>query len=234
MPCVNCNIDFEGKFCPICGEKKEVQRITFTSIIESVFSGFVEMDKGLLFNLKNLTLYPQKTVLDYVAGKRKYILNPISYAIITIGIYLFLDTLLPKGEKPKSAKVDLYGMQQMGIKLGYFLRSQMKFFWLSFAVYSAALTRLFFRKFNYFEHLAINCFVLGHATILAIITRLFYNKELIVFNVFVYLYMIFLLYKIFKNPKDKFGTKALSFLIIFLSYLLFLGMPFLVVNFILD
>jgi len=90
LSCINCNIDFDGVFCPKCGEKKDIKRITFTSIIQSVFSGFIDMDKGLLFNLKHLTLHPKNTILHYISGKRKYILNPISYAIITISIYLFL------------------------------------------------------------------------------------------------------------------------------------------------
>ena len=24
MPCVNCNIEFDGQFCPNCGEKKDI------------------------------------------------------------------------------------------------------------------------------------------------------------------------------------------------------------------
>lgn len=232
MACVNCNIEFEGQFCPKCGEKKGVSKITFTSMTASVFSTFAEMDRGILFNLKNLTLTPKSTIIDYINGKRKYILNPISYAIITIGIYLFLDSILPKVEKPKLNKVDLYGAQEMGMKFGYFIRSKMKFFWLSYAVYAAFFTKIFFKKFNYFEHLAINFFILGHATIIAIITRFIYNRELIIFNFLVFMYVGFMIYKVFKNPKDKFGSAALSFIVVFLSYLFFFGIPFTIANFI--
>lgn len=231
MPCINCNIEFNGDFCPSCGEKKNVDRITFQSITSSVFSGLLDMDRGLLYNLKNLTLHPQKTILNYVNGKRRYILNPISYAIITISIYLFLDNLLPRGSKPKLAKVDIYGTQEMGMKLGYFIRDKMKFLWLTYAIYAAFLTKLFFKKYNFFEHLAINSFVLGHATIVAILTRLVYNRELIIFNFLVYIYVSILLYKVFKNPKDKFGTGALAIIVVIMSFLFFLGVPFVFVNF---
>jgi len=78
------------------------------------------MDKGLLFNLKNLTLYPKKTILDYINGKRRQVLNPISYAIITISVYLFMDSILPRGERAELAKVDLYGAQEMGVKLIFY------------------------------------------------------------------------------------------------------------------
>ena len=231
MPCINCNIEFEGDFCPTCGEKKHIDRITFQSITTSVFSGLLDMDKGLLFNLKNLTLHPKKTILDYVKGKRRQVLNPISYAIITISVYLFMDSVLPRGEKVEVAKVDLYGAQEMGMKLGYFIRSKMKFLWLTYAVYAAFFTKLFFRKYNFFEHLAINAFILGHATILAILVRLVYRKELIIFNIIVFAYISILLYKVFKNPKDSFGTGVMAILVVFLSYIFFLGVPFAIVNF---
>ena len=68
MPCINCNIEFEGDFCPSCGEKKNVDRITFFSITESVFTGLLDMDKGFLFNLKNITLKPRTTILNYING----------------------------------------------------------------------------------------------------------------------------------------------------------------------
>lgn len=233
MSCVNCNKDFEGNFCPTCGEKKYVSRITFTSIVNSFFSGFLNMDKGFLFNLKNLTLYPKTTITNYINGKRKGILNPISYCLIIIGIYLFLDTLIPRGKTISDLpKLDLYGAREIGVKLGYFIRSQMRYFWLCFAVYCAFFTRIFFRKYNFFEHLTINLFILGHASIISILSRFIYSREILFFNFLVYIYISVLLYKIFKNPKDKFGSVVLSCLCVFLSFLLFFFIPsiFIVLN----
>lgn len=120
----------------------------------------------------------------------------------------------------------------MGAKLGYFIRDKMKYLWLTYAIYSSFFTKLIFRKFNFFEHLAINSFILGHATIIAILTRLVCNRELIIFNVLVFIYIIVLQNKVFKNPKDAFITVALSLIIVFFSYLLFLGIPFAIANFI--
>lgn len=195
----------------------------------------MDMDKGFLFNLKNITLHPQKTILQYIAGKRKQVLNPVSYAIITITVYLFLDSMLPRTRSvDANTSVDLYGAKEMGIKLGYFLRSKMKFFWLFYSVYLAFFSKLFFRKYNFFEHLAINCFILGHATILAIVSRIVYRSELLIFNFLVFIYISILIYKVYKNPKDKFGTGAMAVLIVFLSYLLFLAVPFIIANYILN
>ncbi len=196
-----------------------------------MFSGLLNMDKGLLFNLKHLTLYPKTTILQYINGKRRQVLNPISYAVLTIGLYLFLDEILPRGTKPKTATTDFYDMQETAVKVGYFLRSKMKFFWLAFAVYCSVFTKLFFRKYNFFEHLAINSFILGHATLLAILTRLIYDREIIIFNFLVFIYISILVYKVFKNPKDAFGSAVLSILVVFLSFVLFIGLPFFFVNF---
>ncbi|APG64053.1 hypothetical protein LPB136_01125 [Tenacibaculum todarodis] len=239
MACINCKTNFEGQFCPSCGEKKDIERITFGSMIESVFSGFVNMDKGLLFNIKNLTLYPQKTILQYIKGKRKYILSPISYAIVTISVYIIITSLLKKA--PSELKVglgklgeqgELGRFQQMGYKTGGFLIEKLKYFWLLQAVFLSVFSKLFFKRFNFFEHLAINSFIVGHATLVAIIVRIFYRGEIIVFNFLVFIYMIFLMYKVFGKTNNKFETITMSSLIVLFAYILFMGLPFTIANYI--
>lgn len=228
MACVNCKIDFEGAFCPTCGEKKDIDRITFGSLISSIFSGFVNMDKGFLFNIKNLTLHPQKTILQYVQGKRRYILNPISYAIVTISLYLFVESLIPK-ETGYEAKIPKSNFSKKFHNIGYnfaeFILPKMKFFWLSIILYLSVFSKLFFRRFNFFEHLAINSFIVGHATILAILSVAIFKWKVIFFNVLVFIYIIFLMYKVFKKEKDTFEIITISSFIVFFSYLFFITIP---------
>ncbi len=239
MACINCKTHFEGQFCPSCGEKKDIQRITFGSIVENVFSGFVNMDKGLLFNIKNLTLNPQKTILQYINGKRRYVLSPISYAIITISIYIIITTLLKKTpdqlaeSAARLSKLEqLNQYEQMGYKTGGVLIDKIKYFWLIQTIYLSFFSKLFFQRFNFFEHLAINSFIVGHATIVAIIVKIIFRGEIIVFNFLVFFYMIFLMYKVFAKENNKFETASMASLIVLFSYLLFMGLPFAIANYI--
>lgn len=88
MICISCNKQHNEKFCPNCGEKAAVKKITFKSIIEDIFLTVTNMDKGFLFNLKNLSLKPRPFISSYIRGKRKGIFNPMSFLIISITIYL--------------------------------------------------------------------------------------------------------------------------------------------------
>ena len=78
MICVSCNNEHNDKYCPNCGEKNGIKKITLASIIEDTFSSVTNMDRGFLYNIKALILKPQKLITDYILGKRRGILNPIS------------------------------------------------------------------------------------------------------------------------------------------------------------
>jgi len=91
MTCISCKKEHHENFCPNCGEKAGISRITFFSVFEEAFSIVANMDKGILFNLKQLTVNPKPFVSDYLHGKRKGIYNPIAFLILSITIYLILD-----------------------------------------------------------------------------------------------------------------------------------------------
>ena len=84
MICISCHTEHNENFCPNCGERAGVKKITFRSTIEDAFSTLTNMDKGFLFNIKALVINPQKLTTDYLIGKRRGILNPISFLIISI------------------------------------------------------------------------------------------------------------------------------------------------------
>ena len=71
MICVSCTNEHQENFCPNCGERAGIPRITFKTISEDIFSTLTNMDKGFLFNIKALFLHPRKITIDYVLGKRK-------------------------------------------------------------------------------------------------------------------------------------------------------------------
>lgn len=112
MICINSNNEHGEKFCPNCGEKSNVPKITFKTILSSLFSTITYMDKGFLFNVKNLFLNPSKTINDFIKGRRKTIFNPISFLIISISIYLIGESLIGfSGEAKGNMKnSDLYSV----------------------------------------------------------------------------------------------------------------------------
>ena len=82
MKCISCELNHNEQYCPNCGERNGVERITISTILGSTFSTITNMDKGFLFNLKSLFLKPRKITTDYISGKRKGILKSHSHISI--------------------------------------------------------------------------------------------------------------------------------------------------------
>ncbi len=216
MICVSCNKEHSEKFCPNCGEKSGIKKITLTSLTEDTISSVTDMDRGFFFNLKTLIFKPQKITADYIRGKRKGILNPISFLIFSITIYLIVITILKNPIEPIEIKsVPKSTFEKMGNVLGKFIRVNLKFFWILTIIPLGLSLKLIFKKYNYLEHLAISSFVIGQATLVAIISYIFFRFPLI-FDPVVYFVILWLIYKIFKNNNDKSESFILSLAVLIL------------------
>lgn len=219
MICINCGHEHEYKFCPNCGEKATVPRISFVTMLGEGIATLINMDKGFLFNVKNLLLQPNKMVNDYLKGKRKGIFNPISFLVIAITIYLIVDALVVIEIDVRSANSEVY---RMGVEAGRFIKLYFKYFWILSIFWLSLSTKLFFGQYNYAEHLTINAFVIGQASLMSVIGFLLLKIDLF-FNPITYATIIWLLYKIFENKKRKldiflqaFGTTLIFFILSFI------------------
>jgi len=210
MICVSCNNEHSEKFCPNCGEKNGVQKITIRSIIEDSVSFVTDMDRGFLFNFKTLIFEPQKIATDYILGKRKGIFNPISYLIFSVSIYLVVERLLRVPLEPTDMK-DLPKsiLSKASYEAGFFIREHIKYFWILSILPFGLSLKLVFRKYTYLEHLAISSFIIGQATLIAIISFIFFRTPLIL-DPIVYLAMAWLTHRIFKNPNARLESFLLS------------------------
>ena len=223
MTCISCNKTHNENYCPYCGERSGIKKITLKSIIEDAFSSVTNMDKGFLFNCKALILRPQKITTNYIYGKRKGILNPISFLIISTTIYLIVLTVfkVPKvlneiNNTPKST------LETLANEVGLFIRTYFKYFWILSIIPLSVSLKLVFKKYNFFEHLAISSFVIGQATLIGVISFLVLKLPLF-FDPIVYFTIAWMIYRIFKE-KDKLETSLLSFvvLILFIIQLFFI------------
>ena len=197
MTCINCQHEHDGRFCPNCGERTAVPNITFRSIFNEGLSTLTNMDKGFLFNVKNLVLNPKKTAVGYVEGRRKSIFNPVSFLILSVTIYLIADPLIVVEVESSRDKSKVYSA---GLEAGRFVKSYFKYFWILSVVWLSNSTRLLFGKYNYAEHLAINAFVLGQATLAGLLFFLI-TKMVLPVNPFVYLTIVWMTYKIFADNR---------------------------------
>jgi len=209
MICTSCNNVHDENYCPNCGEKKGIKKITLASTMEDAFSSISNMDKGLLFNLKTLTLRPQKITVDYIRGKRKGILNPISFLIFSVTLYIIVIEVFQIPREPRQIDaVSKPFFAEIGYEAGKFIRTYLKFFWVLVIIPFALSLKLAFGKYNFIEHLAISAFIIGQATLIGTISYLALKIPLII-DPIVYLAMLWLVYRVFTSKNDRIPT-ALS------------------------
>lgn len=69
--CLNCGHSVSDEFCPHCGQKTDIARITPQSIIKSDILGSIWHMEARFFNtLKDIVTRPGQTAMDYISGKR--------------------------------------------------------------------------------------------------------------------------------------------------------------------
>lgn len=88
--CVNCGTELVGKFCHKCGEKK-VGRSDFalSNFVKEVFEKFTHLDSKLLRSLWLLVSRPGFLTVEYLRGRRKPYMKPLSLFFI-INLLYFL------------------------------------------------------------------------------------------------------------------------------------------------
>ncbi|MES2386455.1 MAG: DUF3667 domain-containing protein [Bacteroidota bacterium] len=75
--------------CPGCGHDFKPARITEKRLINQASDAF-DMDYGILFTIRSLTLSPGDTIRQYLSGERKKITNPFRYYLIVFAFQSLL------------------------------------------------------------------------------------------------------------------------------------------------
>lgn len=77
--CLNCSTIFSGNYCPVCGQKATVKRLTAVGILVDVFTFFTNMEDGFLYTSWNFLIKPGTSSIQYLTGKRKDYQKPVSF-----------------------------------------------------------------------------------------------------------------------------------------------------------
>jgi hypothetical protein len=88
--CLNCHHSFKGKFCPNCGQKASVKRLTAAELLKDIIHFLTHLESGFLFTTWSFLIRPGIASLEYIAGKRKEYQTPVSYFLIWTGLYILI------------------------------------------------------------------------------------------------------------------------------------------------
>ena len=90
--CLNCGTEFQGKFCPECGQKADTGRFTVHFIFRNFIQGVLSNDGGVWFTIKNLITRPGQMMVDIINGKRKSYFSPFPMLFLTLSLYVVIFT----------------------------------------------------------------------------------------------------------------------------------------------
>lgn len=113
--CKNCHSEFAGNYCPSCGQRL-IERFTWRTIANDLGDA-LSFNRGFLFNLKQFTLHPRLAMDEYLGGRTRPYMNPISYNLAGVSLlFLSIQLLSKKDQQDLYSKAELfiYGMAVIG------------------------------------------------------------------------------------------------------------------------
>jgi hypothetical protein len=84
ITCKNCQEEVTLHYCPNCGQKATVDRITLSGLLYDLPHAIFHVDRGFLYNFRQLFKGPGEAIRNYLGGKRKYFFHPASYLVISL------------------------------------------------------------------------------------------------------------------------------------------------------
>lgn len=84
ITCKNCGRPAEGSFCSHCGQKTNIDRITIRGLLLELPHSVFHVDKGIIYNVRELFTNPGTAINEYLEGRRKKFFNPATYLLIAL------------------------------------------------------------------------------------------------------------------------------------------------------
>ena len=109
--CLNCGTEFEGNFCPECGQNAETGRFTMRFIFENLLAAFLSKDGGIWFTLKNLFTRPGAMIVEILKGKRRRYFSPFPMLFFVLTFYLLLASITGSRDNYRQAEQEYMNIE---------------------------------------------------------------------------------------------------------------------------
>ena len=93
LHCHNCDNDFDGNFCPVCGQRAQVGRVGWQSIKDNIALLWGMDSRSLGYTLLQLLGRPGYLVRDYISGRRQVSFPPVKMLVIVCLFVIIFETV---------------------------------------------------------------------------------------------------------------------------------------------
>ena len=227
---------------------RDIKRLTFRNLMSEIGEAF-NLNRGLIYTIKNLTIRPAQTIKAYLDTERDLVMSPFKYFFFIVGITLFIASLngyfdMMDEQFFKNSFEAGYGKEVTDQKVvdiqnqlteyisniiqNYYIKYQ-NFWYALTMLFTSWLSWLFFKKsgYNFIEHLAINTFTFSHTYLLYFLMVIFKFNDGYSTSIYMIIYMgysIFVFKRLFGQSTGKTILKGITaYLLSMLIYMLLLG-----------
>ncbi|MCX2720567.1 DUF3667 domain-containing protein [Lentiprolixibacter aurantiacus] len=172
MKCKNCNANLrtDFKYCPGCGAKVVLKRITFKGLFSDFFERLLNLENNFFKTIGHLTVWPEKVITSYVDGTRRKYLNPINYLTISLALSGILLFFLRRFALDK-INFDVFGMDVStsgSMKVMNIVMEYNNFIFLLYIpiIALAGYITLNQRSYNLPEYIVTGTYILSHTSLL--------------------------------------------------------------------
>ena len=88
--CLNCGKEFEGDFCPKCGQDAKTGRFTLRFIWENLITGIFGSYGGIWFTIKNMFTRPGRMMVEILDGKRRKYFSPFPMLLLVLTVFILV------------------------------------------------------------------------------------------------------------------------------------------------
>ena len=162
--CLNCDNNFEGLFCNLCGQKAATHRFTMHEWLHEIPHSILHVDSGFFLTMKTLFVRPGDAVREFLHGKRKLLFSPFLYLLVWCGIYVVVTHFFGKDEKV----IEVTNITNAN----EYISEHYYKIWAIASVIPLAVGSYFayFKSgYNFAEHLVFNAYLMGQLVIADII-----------------------------------------------------------------
>jgi hypothetical protein len=162
--CKNCKTEVTQNYCPNCGQPTILKRIDRQYILQEI-SNALNFEKGFLYTIRELTIRPGKSIIDFLNENRNRLVKPIVFLIVSSLIYTifndffhFEDSYINFSDAKETVTLAIFKWVQGNYGYANIIMAFFIGLWLN----------IFFKKyqFNYFEILIVLCFIMGMGMII--------------------------------------------------------------------
>ena len=200
ITCKNCHFQYEGKFCPDCGQKADTERITYHSLAHEIPHSILHIDKGIFFTMKELFVRPAATLKEYMAGRRVKHFKPLAYVLILTAFSTFIshlvDSYLVSHGMSITQTVAPTLLNRVVANTSHFFDKYPSVFYFLMIPVISLLSWLFFRHsgYNYWENIILNIYLTAQFNLLLTLAQLLrlFNGGAVNYTPFLIVYFSYL------------------------------------------